>query len=213
MIGFLCGKVVNHSENEMIVGVGNDQSYVGYLVWVPQGSAYQMLHPGMEIKLRIHTHVREDSFELFGFLTQEEKLFFKMLTGVSGIGPKGALTVLSFASLPEIIESILSADKAWITQISGIGKKTAERVILELKEPLQKLRETGVFIWGGHSQNQKKVSPVGKSTSVQDAKTALVGLGYRELDAEQLLQEVASHESTDGFEVEDWIKAALQKMS
>lgn len=134
MIAFLRGRVLERTPNRLIVDVGG----VGYDVAVPLSTFYSAGDDGAEIALRVHTHVREDQLALFGFATALELAAFERLIGVSGIGPKLALSVLSGIETRDLIGAIQRGDVARLTRIPGVGKKTAERMILELRDRLPK---------------------------------------------------------------------------
>ena len=135
MIAFLRGRVLDKQPNRIIV----DVSGVGYDVQVPLSTFYEVGEEGAEVTLRVYTHVREDALQLYGFLTDLERQVFERLIGISGIGPKLAIAVLSGMDSREVIAAIQRADVARLTGIPGIGKKTAERIVLELKDRLMKL--------------------------------------------------------------------------
>src|ERR1051325_11165826 len=133
MIAFLRGRVLEKHPNRIVIDVHG----VGYELYVPLSTYYEVGDAGAEISLRVHTHVREDALQLFGFLTPLEQLLFERLIGISGIGPKLAIAVLSGIDSRELVASVQRADGAPLTRIPGIGKKTAERMVLELKERLR----------------------------------------------------------------------------
>ena len=132
MIAHLRGSLLEKQPNRIIVDVGG----VGYDVSVPLSTFYGLGEAGATVALRIHTHVREDALALFGFATRLEQELFERLIGVSGIGPKLALAVLSGIEPPDLIRAIERGDVARLTAIPGVGKKTAERIVLELKDRL-----------------------------------------------------------------------------
>lgn len=132
MIAHLRGTLFEKHPNEMIVEAGG----VGYAVQIPISTYTALPDAGAAVSLRIHTHVREDALLLFGFVTAEEKFVFERLITVSGIGPKLAITVLSGLATNELVAAIRSSDLARLVRIPGVGKKTAERIVLELKDKL-----------------------------------------------------------------------------
>ena len=132
MIAFLRGRVLDKSPNRILIDVNG----VGYDVHVPLSTYYDVGDAGSEVSLRVHTHVREDALQLFGFLTPLEQLLFERLIGISGIGPKLAVAVLSGIGSRELVTAVQRADIARLTRIPGVGKKTAERIALELKDRL-----------------------------------------------------------------------------
>src|SRR5579863_7733506 len=135
MIAFLRGKLLEKHPNQVIV----ETAGVGYDVVIPVSTFSALPDSGAEVALRIHTHVREDTLALFGFLTPEEKLLFEKLISVSGIGPKLAITALSGLATPSLISAIRNSSVEHLVRIPGIGKKTAERIVLELKDKLEML--------------------------------------------------------------------------
>ena len=130
MIAQLSGKLIYKQPNNVIIDVGGD----GYDVTIPVSTFYELGEPGIDVSLKIHTHVREDVLQLFGFWTAREKEIFLKLTSVSGVGPKLAITMLSGMPAAELINAITGNDLARLTSIPGVGRKTAERVVVELRE-------------------------------------------------------------------------------
>ena len=159
LIAFLRGRLLEKHPNRVIVDVQG----VGYEVQVPVSSFYGMAEPGGDIALRVHTHVREDAIALFGFSTALELQLFERLIAVSGIGPKLALAVLSGIEPDDLIQAIQRADVVRLTAIPGVGKKTAERIVLELKDRLAAFAQT--------------VEPSPGSSLRDDLVSALVNLG------------------------------------
>jgi Holliday junction DNA helicase RuvA len=138
MIASLRGTVLEKHPNQVIVESGG----VGYDVAIPVSTYTALPEAGQEVRLRIHTHVREDALALYGFLTADEKMMFERLISVSGIGPKLAITVLSGVATAELIAAIRGGEAARLVRVPGIGKKTAERMILELREKLPPIEGT-----------------------------------------------------------------------
>jgi Holliday junction DNA helicase RuvA len=132
MIALLRGTLIEKHPNQVIVDTGG----VGYDVTIPVSTFTQLPEAGNEVRLRIHTHVREDALSLFGFVTQDEKAMFERLIGVSGIGPKLAVTIHSGLAAPELVRAIRRGEVERLVRIPGIGKKTAERMVLELRDKL-----------------------------------------------------------------------------
>src|SRR5580704_15859559 len=135
MIAFLRGKLLEKHPNQVIV----ETSGVGYEVMIPVSTFSTLPDAGAEVALRIHTHVREDALALFGFLTSEEKALFEKLISVSGVGPTLAIKVLSGIATAAVIEAIRGGHVEQLVRIPGVGKKTAERMVLELKDKLEGL--------------------------------------------------------------------------
>src|SRR5258705_13824695 len=138
MIALLRGVLLEKHPNQAIVDAGG----VGYDVTIPVSTFTHLPEAGVEVRLRIHTHVREDALSLYGFLTQDEKSLFEKLIGVSGIGPKLAVTILSGLAAGELILAIRNGAIDQLVRIPGVGKKTAERMILELRDKLMSLTTT-----------------------------------------------------------------------
>ncbi|MCZ2150233.1 MAG: Holliday junction branch migration protein RuvA [Bryobacterales bacterium] len=165
MIGFLRGLLHEKHPNEIVVDVQG----VGYLVTIPVSTFSALPGPGSEVKLRIHTHVREDAIALFGFLTPDEKMLFEKLISVSGIGPKLAITVLSGLPVPDLAAAIRSSNVTQLTRVPGIGKKTAERLVVELRDKLEML--------GGKAPAAAATPAMAMSAVDEDVLSALVNLG------------------------------------
>jgi holliday junction DNA helicase RuvA len=164
VIAQLRGRILEKQPNRIVVDVGG----VGYDVFVPLSTFYGLGDPGSDISLRIHTHVREDVIALYGFRTVLEQDLFERLIGVSGIGPKVALAVLSGIEPQELIRAIERGDLARLTAIPGVGKKTAERIVLELKDRLP--RPQAVAVAAGEAPPD---APIVRD----DVVSALVNLG------------------------------------
>lgn len=136
MFANLSGKLIHKSTEYLIIDVGG----VGYQVQAPLSTFYELGEEGSEVSLRIHTVVREDSITLYGFLTEDEKIIFTHIIQVSGIGPKTGIGLLSGLSAGEFVDAVIRGDAARISGVPGIGKKTAERIILELKDKVKSSR-------------------------------------------------------------------------
>ena len=185
MIAHLRGKLLTKLANHVIIEAGG----VGYEVFIPVSTFYELGDTGTDISLHIHTHVREDAFLLYGFRTRAEKSLFEKLIGVSGVGPKLAVSILSGVEIQELIPAIQRGDVARLVHIPGVGRKTAERLILELKDKLAALalEKTG---------RPEAVAPSQGSVE-DDVLSALTNLGYARPAAESALRE-ARGESPDG---------------
>ena len=197
MIAFLRGRVLDKHPNRIIVDVNG----VGYEVNVPLSTYYDVGDAGAEVSLHVHTHVREDALQLFGFLTALEQLLFERLINISGIGPKLAIAVLSGIDTGELVASVQRADVARLTRIPGIGKKTAERIVLELKDRL-----ADVAMPAG-------TGAVEASTGDRlrdDLVSALENLGYHRPLAEKAADAVRSRDADASFE--DALKSALRDL-
>jgi len=218
MLAYLQGTIKDRQNGEMIVLTGAEaQGFVGYLVKTPDHPRYDVFVPGSRCELYLYAHVREDAFDLYGFLSAPEKHFFTTLLSVSGVGPKMALSLLSHADEASLIEMILEEDKAALTSISGVGKKTAERMVLELKDGIEKKIESGVFRRKHAGAAAAHVKGAGVSGGAVDrssrifmeAYLALQGLGFKEVQARQMV-ETALQGVKPPERVEDVVKAALQ---
>lgn len=185
MIGLLRGRLLEKRPNQVILDVGG----VGYLVAVPLSTFAAMGDLHAEVTLLVHTHVREDALALYGFLSAREKHFFELLLGASGVGPSLALKILSGMNVEELVPAIRTGDLARLTKIPGVGRKTAERMVVELKDKLQ-----AVTI-----ETEKPVpsSPAGVEA---DVKSALLNLGYDERTAEAALAEAKREAGASNFE-------------
>ena len=187
MIGSIKGTIAHKSGNYIIV----ETAGVGYKVFVPQFFLLT-LKVGQEVSLVIHTYVREDQITLYGFQTLSELEFFELLLTVSGVGPKSAIAIMSLAAIDMLKSAIASGDATVFKKVSGIGTKTAERVIVELKEKLK---------------DEKSATPVAKEQS--DALDALVALGYSQQEARDALKNVPKETE----KLQDKIKIALKSLS
>lgn len=196
MIAFLSGRVLSKQPNRVIVDVGG----VGYDVHVPLSTFYEVGDEGAEVSLRVYTHVREDTIQLYGFLTDLERQFFERLIGISGIGPKLAIVVLSGMDSRELIVAIQRADVARLTTIPGIGKKTAERIVLELKDRLTQLAAPAVIGATAASTGDRLRA---------DLLSALQNLGYHRQQVERAINSVTS---TSDVTFEQALRDALREL-
>lgn len=175
MIGSIRGKIILKTDKFLIVETGG----VGYKMSVSPDVLSKAKKVGEEILLWIHTHVREDALDLYGFLNREELEFFEMLLNVSGIGPRSALAILGIASIETLRKAIGTGDTSYLTKISGIGKKTAERIIIELRDKIGEEK--------GGSSLQGEL----------DALEALKSLGYSQNEAREALKKVSAETDTN----------------
>ncbi len=197
MIALLTGKLKRKAIDHLII----DVSGVGYQVQTSLSTYYNLPDAGKEITLHIHTHVREDCLSLFGFLAEKEKDLFLLLMGVSGIGPKLALAVLSSLSVEDISYAIETADDSKLCTIPGIGRKTAARLVLELKDKMKRLS----FVGPEDNRATAKTEPL------DDAVSALVNLGYKKTLAEEALQSILHQRP--GLTVEALIREGLSALT
>jgi len=184
MIAHLRGKLLAKHPNQAVV----ETSGVGYDVTISVPTFSDLPAPGAEVALHIHTHVREDVIALYGFLRPSEKLLFEKLITVSGIGPKLAITILSGMPADEVVAAIRGNDVARLTRIPGIGRKTAERMVLELRD---KLPEAGAAA--------RAAVPL-TSVVEEDVLSALVNLGYQRAAAEKALEIAAKDGDNKTFD-------------
>jgi holliday junction DNA helicase RuvA len=191
MIGSLRGTLIDKRPNQVVLEVGG----VGYVVQIPLSTFTSLAALHSENTLLIHTHVREDQFSLYGFLTAREKRCFELLISASGVGPSLALKILSGMSLDELIPAIRKGDLAQLVRIPGVGRKTAERMVVELRDKLAvvDVPEAG--------------KPATRSQLESDVASALVNLGYDERSVENA---VAKSRATVGNDFESLLRAALQ---
>jgi Holliday junction DNA helicase RuvA len=194
MIAQLVGALAHKSPEEVVVDVHG----VGYQVLVSLNCFYRLPEPGDVVRLLIHTHVREDSLQLYGFLDRGEKELFLMLLGVAGIGPRLALNILSGTPTPEFVDALERGDVGRLVAIPGVGKKTAERLLVELRDKVGRMRAV-------------RPSEATRSASAVEgeAASALVNLGYRRTDAERAIKAAAAAGAAD---LEDLIRHALRKV-
>ncbi len=198
MIAHLEGKIRHKSPDFIIVDVHG----VGYCVQVPLSTYYDLPDPGHEICLNIHTHVRDDALQLYGFCTLAEKEMFLRLIGISGIGPRLAVNILSGISAGELREVIYQENRERLQSIPGVGKKTAERILLELRDKF-KLKKEG----------PSKFQAVSCEPNVRDdAYSALLNLGYRPAEAEKALQHVETADGTH-LALPDLLRKALSLLA
>jgi len=190
------GRLLRKEPQEAVVDVGG----VGYRVAIPLSTFYRLGEPGGEVTLLTHTHVREDALALFGFLTAAEQALFERLIAVSGVGPKLALSILSGIEAPDLVAALRASDVARLTRIPGVGKKTAERLVLELKDKVQGLAAS------------EEAAPVGAAVSSrEDLVSALVHLGYSRPEAERGVDRALQEDTTGRFE--DLLRRSLRAVS
>jgi Holliday junction DNA helicase RuvA len=177
MIAQIRGQLVEKRPGMVIV----ETQGIGYQVFVSLSTFYDLPEATQGVRLHTYTHVREDLLQLFGFSTFLEKEIFQILIGVSGIGPKLALNILSGIAPAELIASLQSEDVARLTQIPGVGRKTAERLVFDLKEKIGKIAVQG---------ERRKEEKSKKDQVVDDVVSALVNLGYRRNQADSVVEQV-----------------------
>jgi holliday junction DNA helicase RuvA len=196
MIGLLRGRLLEKRPNQVILDVGG----VGYVVAVPLSTFAALGELHAEVTLLIHTHVREDALALYGFLSAREKHFFELLLGASGVGPSLALKILSGMNVEELVPAIRTGDLVRLTRIPGVGRKTAERIIVELKDRLEAMAR----------EVDKPVAP-SPAGAEADVKSALVNLGYDERTVDSAVSEAKREAGTSNFE--KLLRVALAALS
>jgi len=202
MIAFLSGKLLEKEANLVIINVGG----VGYEVIIPLSTFYDLGEIGEDVSLRVYTYVREDALQLFGFKTVRERELFLLLISVSGIGPKSAITALSGMSADEIIGAIRQNNLARLNSIPGVGKKTAERLVIELRDKIAKLSAVS-----SEEMKAEGVPQLSGDDVFDDAVSALVNLGYQRNAAEKALQ-MAMKEGTE-MSVQKLLRRSLQLLA
>jgi holliday junction DNA helicase RuvA len=200
MITFLDGKLVSALPTQAIIDVKG----VGYEVFIPLSSYDKLPSTGQDVRILTHLHVREDAQILYGFMTATERDLFRLLVNnVSGIGPKLALAVLSGMSVNNFKAAVVSSDVSSLSKISGLGKKTAERIIFELKDKL------GVAAaWEAASAMH---APTPEQEQVNEAVLALIALGYKQIDAHKAVRDL--QEKGEAKSAEELVKLALKRMA
>lgn len=199
MIGRLSGQLLVRQPPQLLIDVNG----VGYEVEAPMSTFYSLPEVGSKITLHTHLVVREDAHTLFGFATENERAMFRALIKVNGVGAKLALTILSGISADDFIRCVMDGDAASLTRLPGVGKKTAERLIVEMKDVLKKWQAEA----GEGSASQATVASLLRpNDAVADAVSALIALGYKPPEASRMVR---------GFETkdlgsEDIIRLALQ---
>lgn len=201
MIAHISGKLIQKQPNSIIVDVGG----VGYELNVPLSTFYDLGEIGATVSLRVHTHVREDALQLFGFRTDAEKKLFLLLLTVSGIGPKLAITVLSGLSAEELIQAIRAGNLTKLTGIPGVGKKTAERMLVELKDKVAAILPPGL-----EDSTTAVIAQTGDAMR-EDVISALVNLGYVRAQAEKAVGAVMKEAPDAGFA--DALKQSLRTLA
>jgi Holliday junction DNA helicase RuvA len=194
VIAHLTGQVLAKSPERVVLDVGG----VGYELHVPVSTYYELdkLDDGAVASLHVHTHLREDALSLFGFWTEAERRLFERLIGVSGIGPRLARVILSGMALGDLVQAIAGGDLVRLSGIPGVGKKTAERMVLELRDKVRELGGPAVPAAGPGDE---------------DLVSALVNLGYRRPQAERAV--VEARRTEPGADFSDLLRASLKRLS
>ena len=197
MIAHLRGHILRKEPQEVVVDVAG----VGYRVAIPLSTFYRLGDDGAEVVLRIHTHVREDALALYGFLTGAEEALFEKLISVAGVGPRLAVNILSGIEAPDLVAALRSSDVARLTRIPGVGKKTAERLVLELKDRMP----PSLPALEAPAPAEPPASPR------EDLVSALVHLGYSRPEAERGAERALKEDGAGRFE--DLLRRTLRILS
>lgn len=193
MIGRLTGKILEKNPPEILLEVAG----IGYEILCPMSSFYEM---GSESSISLHTHlaVKEDSLTLYGFISKDEKTLFRELIRVNGIGPKVALAILSHLNIASLMNAVAMEDDALLAKTPGIGKKTAQKLIVELKDRLEKLELGNI--------KHQKITGSNTNPNTQKASAALQALGFKVKEADRMLNAI----NDDSLSTEELIRQALQ---
>ncbi|HEX3249551.1 MAG TPA: Holliday junction branch migration protein RuvA [Pyrinomonadaceae bacterium] len=205
MIAHLSGTLLSKEPNQVIVDVGG----VGYDVTIPLSTFYDLDDQKSDVQLLIYTHVKEDALQLYGFKTASERKLFVHFISVSGVGPKLGIALLSHMKAEELIESIKSNNLARLTQIPGIGRKTAERLVVDLRDKMIQLSQEQVAVDAGTKSEATYVSS--EDTVRGDALSALFNLGYQRSAAEKAI-DAALNEGGE-ITVESILRRSLKKLA
>lgn len=196
MIGHLRGQILRKSPQEVVVDVAG----VGYRVLIPVSTFYRLADEGQPVSLRVHTHVREDALALYGFLSGPEQTLFERLIDVAGVGPKLAINILSGIEAPDLVSALREGDVSRLTRIPGVGKKTAERLVVELKDRMPALL----------TPPGEPAAPAGQGMK-GDLLSALSNLGYSRPEAERGVDRALRED--EGGRFEDLLRRALRILS
>lgn len=200
MIGQVNGIILEKQPPQLVVNVNG----LGYEIDAPMSTFYQLPEVGQEVKLYTHFVVREDAQQLYGFYTRDERTLFRTLLKVNGVGPRMALTVLSSASPAEFVRWVLENDTVSLVRLPGIGKKTAERLVIEMRDKLADWHKVEAPL----GTTSGKVDRNPRHQSLQDAIAALVSLGYKQPEANRTVTKIDDGHSTS----EELIRRALREM-
>ncbi len=199
MIAFIRGKLIYKSTNDAVVDVQG----VGYHLFIPFPTIERLPEPGGEVELHTYLHVREDALQLFGFAELKEKELFKLLIGVSGVGPRLAHSVMSGLPYPDLTAAISRGDSVRLSKIPGVGRKTADRLIMELREKITSLEI--LYRESGERRSAENI--------YTEALLALTTLGYSRNAAETAIRAVVAESNGASLPLEEIIKQALRSMS
>ena len=200
MIAHLNGILLSKSPQSVVV----DTAGVGYHIYIPLSTFYQLPDEMEKVSFHIYTHVREDMLQLFGFQTKKEKEIFLLLISVSGIGPKLALNILSGIEIAELLSAIVSADSERIAAIPGVGKKTSQRITLELKEKVSDIFE-------GIELRPREEVQIRNKEIFDDALSALTNLGYPNKSAKSVIENILRNDTV--MNLDTLLKEALRNLA
>jgi Holliday junction DNA helicase RuvA len=198
VIAHLRGKILRKEPQEVVVDVGG----VGYRVAIPVSTFYRLGDDGTDVSLLTHTHVRDDTLALFGFLSAGEQALFERLISVAGVGPKLAINILSGIEAPDLVAALTTGDLARLTRIPGVGKKTAERLVLELKDQMPALALLPTV---------EAPAAAPPASPREDLVSALVHLGYSRPEAERGVERALKEDGSGRFE--DLLRRTLRTLS
>jgi holliday junction DNA helicase RuvA len=196
VIGHLRGQLLRKTPQEVLLDVGG----VGYRVHIPVSTFYRLGEAGTVVSLQVHTHVREDTLALYGFATDTEQALFERLLGVAGVGPRVALSILSGIEAADLVAALRGSDLARLTRIPGVGKKTAERLVVELKDKVAALLPPG-----------PPAAVEAPSGDKADLVSALANLGYTRGEAEKAADRALREDG--GARFEDLLRRSLLALS
>jgi len=200
MIAHLAGILFSKTPQSIVV----DTAGVGYRIHIPLSTFYQLPDEREKVSLHVYTHVREDMLQLFGFHTETEKEIFLLLISVSGIGPKLALNILSGIGIDELLNAIVSDDSKRISAIPGVGKKTSQRITLELKEKMSDVFE-------GIELRPREEMQIKNKEIFDDALSALINLGYRSRSAKTVIENILRDDND--INIDTLLKEALRNLA
>jgi Holliday junction DNA helicase RuvA len=200
VIAFLKGRLLSKDPTNVVVETGG----VGYQVLIPLSTFYELGEEGSEVRLHVYTHLRDETIELYGFITTAERMLFRKLITISGIGPKLALSLLSGMQPADLLAAVESGEYQRIMQVPGVGKKTAERLVLELRDKLPDLR-AGMEV-------SSLPEPGTPAAAKRDLISALVNLGYKRRDAERAAEKAVGQAGPES-EFSDLLKRCLAQVT
>lgn len=204
MLAFLEGEIIAMEENGVIL----ETNHIGYHIFMPSSCLDGILGEGETVRIHTYLHVKEDGLQLYGFLNREDLRLFKLLLGVNGIGPKAALGILSALTADELRFAVLAEDASAIAKAPGVGKKTAQKLILELKDKLD-LEESFEQKLSHMQGREESWGAQGQTDAKTEAVQALVALGYSNADAIRSVNAVPDGKNMD---VEELLRASLKNM-